>query len=71
MISLSPLSLAALQVAAAPLILTWRELTTITVAVAIVWLSYALKESLATRRHVHITRTSTGEDAGPPPSEGG
>lgn len=63
--------LLAQQVQAAPLVLHWRELLTIGVASFIVWLSYALKESLQTRAHVHITRQGSDADATSRPDAGG
>lgn len=49
-----------------PLVLNWRELMTIGVSISIIYLSYALKESVNTGRHVHITRQGSDEDAAAP-----
>ena len=44
------------QAPAVPLVLNWREVMTISASVLIIFLSYALKESLSTKAHVHITK---------------
>ncbi len=41
----------------------WRELSGVGVSCLVIFLSYALKESLSTKEHVHITRQERPDDA--------
>lgn len=64
------MGLALIELQPVGLVLTWREWTAIGVSCLIIYLSYALKESLNTKALVHITRQGSDEDA-TQPSEGG
>lgn len=39
----------------------WRELSGVGVSCLVIFLSYALKESLSTKEHVHMTRHEAPE----------
>ena len=46
----------------------WREWSGVGVSCLVIYLSYALKESLQTRKHEHITRHGEGPTEPSPPA---